>query len=405
MATIASVAGRVIKDSRGQSTVEVTVTDDQGRLATASLPTGASVGKYEAHTVDADSAVATINTVVAPLMLRSPLQSQKDLDEKLNSLDTTPNRDKIGVNSTLAVSMAVARLLAQGQNMPLYQYIQTVSGSPGYSLPTPMFNLINGGKHATNNLDFQEYMVVPIGLKTFWEKVSAGKKIFSALGEILSQRNYSTKTGDEGGYAPNLTTNEEGMGLLVQAIKDAGYDPQTQVQLGLDVAASALAPTYSATPQNYVTLFENFPLLSIEDPFKEDEWEKWKALKQLVDGMSNPAHPHLLVGDDLFAGNKEKLKEGIEKMVAHAILVKMNQSATVTELLECLALARKFNYVTIISHRSGETLDTFVSDLAVGSTAAFIKAGAPNDQAAHRIVKYERIIQIEEELTVVRRSS
>ncbi len=397
MATIASVAGRVIKDSRGQPTVEVTVTDDQGKLATASLPVGSSVGKHEAHAVDAQTAVQTIANTLAPGLLRFPMRNQEEIDKKLLTFDPA----KIGVNSTLAISMACARLLAQTENVPLYHYLHVISKSPGYSLPTPMFNLINGGKHAKNNLDFQEYMVLPFGMRTFWEKLSAGKKIFLALGKILAERNLNLNVGDEGGYAPNLDTNEEGMGVLVQAIQNAGYNPGGDVMLGLDIAASSLPATYAPKPESYVAMFQNFPLLSLEDPFKEDEWAKWKSLKGMVDKITDDRHPHLLVGDDLFVSNKEKLKEGIQQNAANAVLIKINMAATLSEIIDCITLARDHNYIHIISHRSGETLDTFVSDLAVGSAAAFIKVGAPNEQAAHRIIKYERVVQIEEELTVV----
>ncbi len=403
MAVIASIAGRIINDSRSQPTVEVTVTTDSGKLATASVPTGGSIGKYEAHMVDAETAVHTINSVIAPALLRMQLKDQQEIDDKLQTFDLSLTKEKLGVNSTLPISLACARLLAQFENVPLYHYIYTLSKSSGYSLPTPMFNLINGGKHAKNNLDFQEYMIVPLGLGTFWEKVSAGKKIFAELGKILSSKGLGVTMGDEGGYAPNLTTNEEGMGILVDAIKQAGYTPGQDVYLGLDIAASGLATTYAASVPSYLSLFQNFPLLSLEDPFKEDEWANWTELRHELDKITNPEHPHLLVGDDLFVGSSKKLKEGIEKVVANAILIKMNHAATLTEILESIALARKYNYVHIISHRSGETLDTFMSDLAIGTAAAFVKAGAPNDQAPHRIVKYERIMQVEEELAVVRR--
>ncbi len=405
MATIASVASRVINDSRGQPTVEVTVTDDLGNMATASLPNGASIGKYEAHIVDAQLAVTTINTVLAPKLLRFPLNAQEEIDRQLDEFNSRSVKEKMGVNTTLGISLAAARLMALSQNVPLYHYIYTISHSPGYSLPTPMFNLINGGKHATNNLDFQEYMVIPFGIKTFWEKMTAGKKIFQALSALLKEKQLDTHSGDEGGFAPNLSTNEEGMTFLVQAIQNAGYEPGKDVMLGSDIAASSLSPKYKASPESYMTLFKDFPLLSLEDPFKEDEWDAWLTLKRLMDQITDATHPHMLVGDDIFVGNKQKLTEGIQKLGANAVLIKMNQSSTLTQILECIELARKYNYVHIISHRSGETLDTFISDLAIGTAAAFIKAGAPNEQAPHRIVKYDRIVQVEEELTSASRGT
>ncbi len=401
MAIIASIASRVIKDSRSQPTVEVTVTDDRGRLATASIPGGSSVGKYEPVSIDASAASNAINTTLAPALLRMNLDNQASIDKKLQQFDPTPDRQKLGVNTTLAISLASARLMAQIQGIPLYQYIQTISSSPGFTLPTPMFNLINGGKHAENNLDFQEYMIVPMGLKTFYEKLSAGKKVFASLGRILQSMGYSTEIGYEGGYAPNLSTNEEGLGLLVKAIQDAGYTPGSDVLLGVDVAASALPPTFAATTDNYLSLFENFPLLSLEDPFSEDAWADWSNLKVKMDKLADSNHPRLLVGDDLFVSNKDRLLEGINKYVAHAILIKLNQAATLSEVLEAISLAREHKYVHILSHRSGETLDTFVSDVAVGTASAFIKAGSPSEQAPERITKYERIAEIEEELTMV----
>lgn len=400
MAYIASITGRVIGDSRGQPTVEVTATDDQGHIATASLANGRSLGKYEAKTVEAESAVTTINTVITPALLRFPLADQRQLDLKLASFDSTPRREKIGVNATLAISLAGARLLAQGQKIPLYHLLYNLSGGPGYRLPTPMFNCINGGSHARNNLDFQEFLIIPQVGKAFWEKLAAGKKVFAALGALLGERHLERKSGDEGGYAPNLATNEEGLGLLVEAITKAGYEPGREISLGLDVAAASLPATYPATPANYLTLFRNFPLLTIEDPFPEDAWKKWQELRRLLASLSSGGHDHLLIGDDLFVTNHAKLEEGIRQEAANAVLIKPSQAASLTEILDCIALARQANYVHIISHRSGETLDTFVSDLAIGTAAPFLKAGAPNEQAAQRIVKYERVVQVEEELMV-----
>lgn len=395
MGLIASVSGRTINDSRGQATVEVTVSDDKGNLATASLPLGSSIGKYEAKVVDAESAVTAINTTVAPALLRMSLDSQEAIDQKLKSLDPDGT---MGVNSLLGVSLACARLIAQAKNIFLYQHIQSISESPGFTLPTPMFNLINGGKHANNNLDFQEYMIIPLSMLTFHEKLAAGKKIFMSLGQILADAGHDTQIGYEGGFAPNLSTNEEGLGLLKQAIQAAGYVPGADVYLGLDVAASALASTYVASTDSYMDLFEDFPLFSMEDPFPEDDWDNWAALKKQVDQLASPTQARLIVGDDLFVANKERLVTGIQKFVANAMLIKINQASTLTETLETIDLARKYNYVHILSNRSGETLDSFISDLAVGSAAAFIKSGAPNDQAPERITKYERIVQIEEEL-------
>ncbi len=395
MPVVASVSARVIKDSRSQPTVEVTVSSDTGLIATASLPLGSSLGVYEAPIVPADQAVSTITTVVSPMLLRQPCDVQT-IDSLLNQLFT--NSPEIGTNSVLGVSLAMARLQAQIENVPLYQLIQRLSGSDGYSLPTPMFNLINGGKHAKNNLDFQEYLVVPLTMPNFHQKLAAGRKIFSALGRILADAGHDTQIGYEGGFAPNLSTNEEGLGILKQAIEKAGYQPGVDVWLALDVAASSLESTNTPTFDAYRDLYEDFPIFSIEDPFKEDDWTQWQTLKEQLSGLETSTQPRLIVGDDLFVGNRQRLDEGIKRYVANALLLKICQSPTLTEILQTIKLAKDNNYVSIISHRSGDTLDSFISDLAVGTTAAFIKAGAPNDSAPERITKYERIVQIEEEL-------
>lgn len=399
MAFIASVSSRVISDSRGESTVEVTMTDDQGRLATASLPLGSSIGKYEAGSVKASQAVASITDLLAPALLRRPLTSQRDLDVWLQEFA----RDKQikGVNTTLGVSLAAVRLLAQSQGVPLYRYLQTIAASPGFTLPTPMFNLINGGKHGHNNLDFQEYLVIPVGMKTFWEKLAAGRKIFASLGEILRQKGHDAPIGFEGGYAPNLTTNEEGFGFLVEAIKTAGFVPGKDVVLGADIAASSLPSGSTPAISDYEALMRNFPLYALEDPFGEDAWDDWIALRASLEKTRGDTQRFLLIGDDLFVANQQRLQAGIKKAAATAILIKMNQAGTLSEILDCINLARQADYTHILSHRSGETLDVFVSDLAVGTAAPFIKSGAPSDQAPERIVKYERLVEIEEELNVV----
>jgi enolase len=395
MATITSVTGRVINDSRGQPTVEVTVGSDAGMVATASLPLGSSLGRYEAPVVDAETAVTTITTVVTPALLRQPCD-MATIDTILQGLfNSAPS---MGTNSVLGVSLACARLCAQQQNIPLYQFLQPLSGSPGYSLPTPMFNLINGGKHAHNNLDFQEYLIIPLSMPTFYEKLAAGRKVFSALGQLLAQAGHDTQIGYEGGFAPNLSTNEEGLGMLKQAITTAGYVPGQDIWLGLDVAAASLGPTYTPKPEAYMHLFEDFPLFSIEDPFNEDAWADWQSLKEQMVKLETPNQVRLLVGDDLFVGNKERLMAGIRQYAANAFLFKLTQMPTLTEILNTIKVARDNNYVHIMSHRSGDTLDTFIADLAVATTAAFIKAGAPNDATPERMTKYGRLVQIEEEL-------
>lgn len=395
MATISSVAGRMIRDSRGQPTVEVTVSSDTGLMATASLPIGTSISSYEAPIADAATAVNTINTVIAPALLRQSAD-QASVDALLRQFyDASP---QMGTNSLLGISVACSRLNAEAQGVPLYVALQQMSGSAGYTLPTPMFNLINGGKHAQNNLDFQEYLIIPLGFSSFHEKLSAGRAVFRALGHILAEAGHDTRIGSEGGFAPDLSTNEEGLGMLSQAITAAGFVPGQDIFMGLDVAASSLDATYQPNVDAYIDLFEDFPLFSIEDPFIEDDWNNWSSLKQSLDAMQGTGQPRLLVGDDLFVGNQARLEEGIKRYVANSILVKMSQFPTLSDIVQTIRTANQNNYVHILSHRSGDTLDSFISDLAVGSASAFIKAGAPNDSAPERMTKYERIVQIEEEL-------
>lgn len=395
MPVLASIVGRVINESRNQPTVEVTVSSDTGLIATASLPLGSSLGRYEAPIVSASQAVETINSRIVPQLLRQPCDVAS-IDRLLGEIYTT--NPEIGVNSLLGISLAVARLQSLIENIPLYHFIQQISGSKGYTLPVPMFNLINGGKHAANNLDFQEYIIIPTSMSSFHEKLEAGRKIFSNLGTILLESGFDVTIGYEGGFAPNLSTNEEGLGLLKQAIEKSGFVPGVDVWLGLDVAASSLDLSYTPSVEGYIDLFENFPLLSIEDPFGEDDWTNWQMLKEQLSRFDLPDRSRLLVGDDLFVGNRQRLEAGIVRYSANSLLIKICQSPTLSEILSTIKLARDHNYVSIVSHRSGDTLDSFIADLGVGTAATFIKAGAPNDSSPERMTKYERVVQIEEEL-------
>lgn len=395
MPVLTSILGRVINESRGQPTVEVTVSSDTGLIATASLPLGSSLGRYEAPIVSASQAVSTINSSLVSQLLRQSCDFNV-IDQILNQIYII--NPEIGVNSLLGISLAVARLQSQVENIPLYQFIRQISDSKGYTLPIPMFNLINGGKHASNNLDFQEYIIIPTSMPKFHEKLEAGRQIFSALQNILLESGYDVNVGYEGGFAPNLSTNEEGLGLLKQAIEKAGFEPGVDVWLGLDVAASSVEQSYKPSVDGYIDLFENFPLLSIEDPFVEDDWTNWQKLKEQLSRFDLPDRSRLLVGDDLFVGNRQRLEAGIVRYSANSLLIKICQSPTLTEILSTIKLAREHNYVSIVSHRSGDTLDSFIADLGVGTAATFIKAGAPNDSAPERMTKYERVVQIEEEL-------
>ncbi|MEX0594694.1 MAG: phosphopyruvate hydratase, partial [Patescibacteria group bacterium] len=322
------------------------------------------------------------------------------LDKILIDLDGTPDKSRLGGNTILGVSMAISRVAATAKKLPLYKYIGELDGRKGYALPIPMMNLINGGKHADNNLDIQEFMVIPDKVESFHNQLSAGKLIFSTLGQILhGPSSVYLPVGDEGGYAPMLNTNEMALDYLVQAIKEAGYKPWDEVSLGLDVAASSVAPTFEISPKRYLGMLHDFPILSLEDPFGEEDWENWAKFNKEVE-QSNQTHKKiLLVADDLLSTNPERLKKAIEQKSANAILVKLNQIGTVTETMAVCDMSRKAGLVIIVSHRSGETLDDYIADFTVGIGAQFIKTGAPNDSHPERMTKYHRLLTIERELT------
>jgi enolase len=323
---------------------------------------------------------------------------QAEIDGLMRELDGTPNKARIGANTILGVSMAVTRAGAAANNLPLYRYIGMLENRTGFSLPIPMMNLINGGKHADNNLEIQEFMVIPDRVSEYHNQLSAGKLIFSTLGQLLRAVSPVLAIGDEGGYAPMLDTNEMAMDFLRQAIIQSGYKPWEEVSIGLDVAASSLPATFEITPERYLGLLRDFPILSLEDPFDEEAWDDWASFKQQMEGSNSTFKKLMLVGDDLYVTNPERLKKGIEAKAANAILVKLNQIGTVTETLEVIRIARQAGYVIIVSHRSGETLDDFIADFTVGVGAQFIKTGCPNDNHPERMTKYRRLLSIEQEL-------
>ncbi|HHT9120857.1 MAG TPA: phosphopyruvate hydratase [Candidatus Hypogeohydataceae bacterium YC41] len=412
MTTIKKIRAREVLDSRGNPTVEVDVLLEGGILGRAAVPSGASTGTHEALELrDGDpsrykgkgvlKAVENVNEVVGPRLEGWDVTSQQAIDEELLRLDGTSNKERIGANAILGVSMATAKAAARALCLPLYRYIGGVNTS---ILPVPLMNILNGGKHADNKLDIQEFMIVPLGAPSFKEALRMGSEVFHQLKSILKEKGYSTGVGDEGGFAPELSSNEEAMDLLMEATSKAGYKAGEHLFLALDAAASEFykerkysfqAGAVKERDSNqmiefYENLLSKYPLWSIEDGLSEDDWEGWKALTKAM------GHKVQLVGDDIFVTNPQRLSKGIEQGIANAILVKLNQIGTVTETLKTIELARTHGYNTIISHRSGETEDSIIADFAVGIGAGQIKTGAPC--RAERTAKYNQLLRIEEEL-------
>ena len=405
---IKEVHAREILDSRGNPTVEVDMTLDNNITRTASVPSGASTGSREALELrDNDSkryngkgvlnAVKNVNEVIRPALLGKKAD-QATIDKILTELDGTENKSNLGANAMLGVSLACLKCLAASENKELFEYVSSKS----VSLPIPMINIINGGKHAVNNIDIQEFMIVPV-VKTMHERIRAGAEVFHELKNLLVKNNFSVGVGDEGGFAPNLENNAMALEFIVEAIKKAGYKPGEDVFIALDVAASETynkeTGTYSIDGRNltskelieyYQELLNRYPILSIEDPFFEDDFESLKEFTSLVGDKI------MIVGDDYFVTNEKYLQKGIDMNAGNAILLKANQIGTVTEMTKTILLAKKHNYKTIISHRSGETEDTFIADLAVGMAIPFIKTGSMC--RGERIDKYNRLLRIEEKL-------
>jgi enolase len=412
MAIIVEVTGREILDSRGNPTVEVEVILESGHGGRASVPSGASTGKHEALELrDKDpkrylgkgvqKAVQHIHRVMAPKLLGRDVLDQKAIDSAMLLWDGTPHKTRLGANAILGVSLACAKAAANYLGLPLYQHLGGLSAT---RLPLPMMNILNGGAHADNNLDLQECMILPVGAKSFKEALRMGVEVFHHLKTILKGKGYKTSVGDEGGFAPDLRSNEEAFSLILEAIRKSGYQPGKEVALGIDAAATEFyrngdyflkaekksKRTSSEMIDFYETLIKKFPILSIEDGLAEDDWKGWKAM---TDRLGKKIQ---LVGDDLFVTNPNRLVRGIREGVGNAILVKLNQIGTLTETLEVIEMAKKANYRIIISHRSGETEDTTIADLAVGTNAGQIKTGAPS--RTDRVAKYNQLLRIEEEL-------
>ncbi|MDR1577579.1 MAG: phosphopyruvate hydratase [Deltaproteobacteria bacterium] len=413
--SIADINAREILDSRGNPTIQVDVELDDGGFGQAAVPSGASTGVHEALELrDKDpkryggkgvlTAVKNVNEIIAPALLGADPYNQAVVDQVMIDLDGTPNKSKLGANAILGVSMAVAKAAAYEVGLPLYQYI---GGIGARRLPRPMMNIINGGSHAGNNVDLQEFMVMPLFGNTFSEALRCGTEVFHALKKILTEAKLSTGVGDEGGFAPDLKDNEAALELIVEAIKAAGYQPGQDVVICLDAASSEFyddkkkkyvfkkSDGSERTTEELIKLYadwiKKYPIQSIEDGLAEDDWEGWARLTKELGGQIQ------LVGDDLFVTSVERLAKGIETKVANSILVKVNQIGTLTETLEAIFLAQRAGYSTVISHRSGETEDSFIADLAVAVNSGQIKTGSAS--RSERIAKYNRILQIEEELS------
>lgn len=419
MAKIQWVKATEILDSRGIPTVEAVVALDNGAAARASVPSGASLGKYEAVEMrDNDEkrflgmgvlkAVDNVNKVLGTAVMGRDPEDQVEIDKVLIAIDGTPNKSKLGANAILSVSMAVCKAAAASLRVPLYKYVNKLAFNINLptsieKMPTPTFNLINGGKHGAGNLDFQEFHVIPATHKSYHAGLRLADEIYQTIKRVLSYRNAVHSIGDEGGFAPNLFTNLDALGILVEAIKETPYRLSYDVFLGLDVAASHFktgrgyqikdqpsALTSDELIKYYQDLQETYHLLLLEDPLAEDDWNDWGKLMKLM------GESVMVVGDDLFATNMERLKKGIAEKVANAILIKPNQIGTVTETLSVVKQAREGGFKTIVSHRSGETNDTFVADFAVGVAADYVKFGAP--ARGERVAKYNRLLEIENEL-------
>ncbi|WP_338659665.1 phosphopyruvate hydratase [Paraclostridium sordellii] len=411
MSLIDLVYAREVLDSRGNPTVEVEVVLESGATGRAIVPSGASTGAFEAVELrDGDKdrflgkgvekAVDNVNEIIAPELEGMDATDQPGIDGLLIELDGTPNKGKLGANAILGVSMAVARAAAEEVGLPLFQYLGGVNAK---QLPVPMMNILNGGEHADNNVDVQEFMILPVGAKSFREGLRMGAEVFHSLKKVLDEKGLACGVGDEGGFAPNLDSNRAALELIVEAISKAGYEPGQDVMLGLDVAATEMynketkkyvlaGEGKELTSEQMVELYEdwanNFPIITIEDGLDEEDWDGWKVLTERLGNKLQ------LVGDDLFVTNTERLERGIEAGVANSILVKVNQIGTLTETLDAIEMAKRAGYTAVISHRSGETEDTTIADLAVAVNAGQIKTGAPS--RTDRVAKYNQLLRIEE---------
>ncbi len=413
MSLIIDIHAREILDSRGNPTVEVEVLTENGIVGRAAVPSGASTGKYEAVELrdgEADrylgkgveKAVANVEEIIAEELLGASVFDQRDIDQTMIDLDGTPNKSRLGANAILGVSLAVAKAAAEEAGLPLYQYL---GGPNAHVLPVPMMNILNGGSHADNKIDFQEFMIMPVGATSFREGLRMGVEVFHHLKQVLKSKGYSTNVGDEGGFAPNMQSNEEAIQTVLMAIEKAGYQPGEDIMIALDAASSefydeekglyVLASSgQELTSADMVAFWkewcDKYPILSIEDGLAEDDWDGWAALTRALGERIQ------LVGDDLFVTNTTRLQRGIDQQVANSILIKVNQIGTLTETMEAVRMATRHAYTSVISHRSGETEDTTIADLAVALNTGQIKTGSAS--RSDRVAKYNQLLRIEEEL-------
>lgn len=413
MSIIADVYAREVLDSRGNPTVEVEVILEDGTTGRAIVPSGASTGAHEAVELrDGDKnryggkgvlqAVDNVNSIIAPEVVGMDALGQLDIDSLMIELDGTPNKGKLGANAILGVSLAVARAAAEFLDIPLYQYIGGINAK---EIPVPMMNILNGGKHADNNVDIQEFMIVPTGAPNFREALRMNAEVYQSLKKVLNGKGLATAVGDEGGFAPDLPSNEAAIDVIMEAIKAAGYTPGEDINLALDTAASEIFKDgkYHLTSNNkiltsdemvdfYAGLVDKYPIISIEDGLAEDDWDGWKKLTDVLGKKIQ------LVGDDIFVTNTERLSRGIEMGVCNSILIKVNQIGTLTETLDTIEMAKRAGYTCVISHRSGETEDSTIADIAVATNVGQIKSGAP--ARTDRVAKYNQLLRIEEELDI-----
>lgn len=410
--TIAKVFAREILDSRGNPTVEVDVTLNDGSVGTAAVPSGASTGIYEAVELrDGDKsrylgkgvqkAVTNVNNIIAPRLTGENALDQRKIDDTMNTLDGTLNKEKLGANAILGVSLATAKAAANALGIELYQYI---GGAHAHVLPTPMMNILNGGAHANNNVDIQEFMIMPVGARDFSDALRMCTEVFHTLKGVLAEMGNTTSVGDEGGFAPMLEKDEDALKVIIQAIEKAGYNTNFDFKIAIDAASSewvtddgnyvmpksGIRKTKREMVDYWKDLCDRYPIISIEDGVGEDDWEAWKLL---TDELGDRVQ---LVGDDLFVTNIERLSDGIDSGVGNSILIKLNQIGTLSETLDAIMIAKRSGYTTIISHRSGETEDTTIADIAVAVNAGQIKTGAPS--RSDRVAKYNRLVRIEEQL-------
>jgi len=413
MSTIVGIYGREILDSRGNPTIEVEVYLEDGSMGRAGIPSGASTGAFEAVELrDGDksrylgkgvlTAVQNVNEIIAPEIIGMDATDQVTIDKIMIELDGTHNKGKLGANAILGVSLAVAKAAAESLDLPLYQYI---GGTNAKVLPVPMMNILNGGSHADNNVDIQEFMIMPLGAETYSEGLRMGVEIYHALKSVLHSRNLATGVGDEGGFAPNLSSNEEAIKVIMEAIVKAGYKPGEQVKIAMDAAASSffdkatgkydlagegVVMTTEELIAYYEMLVDKYPIVSIEDGLDEEDWAGWKLMTERM------GHKIQIVGDDLFVTNTERLARGIKEKSSNSILIKLNQIGTLTETLDCIEMAKRAGFTTVISHRSGETDESIIADLSVAVNSGQIKTGAP--ARIDRVAKYNQLLRIEEML-------